>query len=233
MKIYPAVDIMDGKAVRLLRGEKEKKKIYGDPVEIANDFSEHVNKLHIVDLDGAFECEPRNLDVIKKIIEDTGVKIQLGGGLRDIEYISKAYSIGVDHAIIGTNALDLEFIDELTQKFEGITISLDSKDGKVMIDGWEEEKDVTIERAYEMLRDRVKRFVYTSTGKDGALEGVEEIERFWDEEEFIYAGGVTYLRDLELLGRIGFDGVIIGKALYEDKLDLDEVKKKVGDMDVC
>lgn len=231
MKIYPAIDLMDGKAVRLLRGKKEEKKTYGDPVEIANDFAEHVNKLHIVDLDGAFKGESRNLDVIEEIIDETGLKVQLGGGLRDFKTISEAYSIGVENAIIGTGAFDLGFIDELIQEFDGITVSLDSKDGKVMVEGWEAEKNVTVNRAYEMLSDRVDRFVYTSTDKDGALQGVGEKERFWEEEEFIYAGGVTFMEDLETLKRIGFDGAIIGKALYEDKLSLDEIIKKIGDMD--
>ncbi len=229
MDIYPAIDIMDGEAVRLFKGKKDTKKIYGDPVSKAREFSVYTDKIHIVDLDGAFEGEPKNLDVVERIIEDVDVKVQLGGGLRDHEDISRAYSVGVENAILGTNVFDQDLLEEVTGDFEGITASLDSKEGNIAVEGWREEGSITVKDAYELLREKVDRFIYTSTEKDGALEGVEKVEKFWDEEEFIYAGGVSSMGDILSIKRRGFTGVIIGKALYENEIDLEVVSKKIGD----
>ncbi|RLF87548.1 1-(5-phosphoribosyl)-5-((5-phosphoribosylamino)methylideneamino)imidazole-4-carboxamide isomerase, partial [Thermococci archaeon] len=177
MRIYPAIDLMSGKAVRLYKGRKDKVKVYGDPLEIASGFSEYVDKIHVVDLDGAFEGKPKNLDVVGRIIEETGLKIQLGGGFRDYESIAKAYSIGVENVIIGTKAFDLEFLEKVTQDFEGITVSLDARGGRIAVKGWEEESSITVEEAYERLKKYVNRFIYTAIEKDGTLTGIEKIER--------------------------------------------------------
>jgi len=229
MKIYPAIDLMNGKAVRLYKGRKDKVKVYGDPVEIAKDFAEYVDKIHIVDLDGAFSGKPQNLDVIKQIIEETGLRIQLGGGFRDYESVAKAYEIGVENVIIGTRAFDLEFLEKVTQDFEGITVSLDAKGGKIAVKGWLEESSMRVEEAYEMLRKHVKRFIYTAIERDGTLMGIEKIERFWDNEEFIYAGGVSSVSDVLKVREIGFSGAIVGKALYEGKVTLEELLNVLGD----
>lgn len=232
MKIYPAIDIMDGKAVRLLKGRKDTKKVYGDPISKVKDFSNHTDKIHIVDLDGAFEGDLQNLDVVRDLIEETGVKVQLGGGLRTYEDISRAYSIGVENAILGTSAFDLDLLERVTEEFEGITVSLDSMDGKIAVEGWREEEDLTVQEGFKSLKDKVERFIYTSTERDGVLAGVEEVERFWNTEEFIYAGGVTSMEDIDSLQESGFTGAIIGKALYEGELDLGEIIEKEDD-EVC
>jgi len=223
MRIYPAIDLMSGKAVRLYKGKKESVKVYGDPVEIASGFSEYVDKIHIVDLDGAFEGKPKNLDVVRRIIEETELKIQVGGGFRDYESIVKAYSTGVENVIIGTKAFDLEFLEKVTQDFEGITVSLDARGGRIAVKGWEEESSITVEEAYEMLKKYVNRFIYTAIEKDGTLTGIEKIERFWGREEFLYAGGVSSVKDVIKLKEIGFSGAIVGKALYEEKISLEEI----------
>lgn len=223
MRVYPAIDLMSGKAVRLYKGKKESVKVYGDPVEIAKDFAKLVDKIHIVDLDGAFEGKPNNLDVMRRIIEETGLKIQVGGGFRDYESIVKAYSIGVENVIIGTKAFDLEFLEKVTQDFEGITVSLDARGGRIAVKGWEEESSITVEEAYEMLKKYVDRFIYTAIEKDGTLTGIEKIERFWGREKFIYAGGVSSVEDVIKLKEIGFSGAIVGKALYEEKISLEEI----------
>lgn len=223
MRIYPAIDLMDGKAVRLYRGRKDKVKVYGDPVEIAKGFAEYVDKIHIVDLDGAFIGKPQNLDVVKQIIEETGLKVQVGGGFRSYESIAKAYEIGIENVVIGTKAFDLEFLEKITEDFEGITVSLDAKGGRIAVKGWLEESSISVGEAYEMLRKYVKRFIYTAIERDGTLMGIESIERFWKEEEFIYAGGVSSVSDVLKLREIGFSGVIVGKALYESKLSLKEL----------
>ena len=229
MKIYPAIDLMNGKAVHLYKGRKDKVKVYGDPVEIAKDFAEYVDKIHIVDLDGAFSGKPQNLNVAKRIIEETGLRIQLGGGFRDYESVAKAYEIGVENVIIGTRAFDLEFLEKVTQDFEGITVSLDAKGGKIAVKGWLEESSMRVEEAYEMLRKHVKRFIYTAIERDGTLMGIEKIERFWDNEEFIYAGGVSSVSDVLKVREIGFSGAIVGKALYEGKVTLEELLNVLGD----
>jgi phosphoribosylformimino-5-aminoimidazole carboxamide ribotide isomerase len=223
MRIYPAIDLMSGKAVRLYKGKKESIKVYGDPVEIAKDFAKLLDKIHVVDLDGAFEGKPKNLDVVRRIIEETGLKVQVGGGFRDYGSIAKAYSIGVENVIIGTKAFDLEFLEKITQDFEGITVSLDAKGGRIAVKGWEEESSITVEEAYEMLKKYVNRFIYTAIEKDGTLTGIEKIERFWGREEFIYAGGVSSVEDILKLKEIGFSGAIVGKALYEEKISLEEI----------
>ncbi|USG99138.1 1-(5-phosphoribosyl)-5-((5-phosphoribosylamino)methylideneamino)imidazole-4-carboxamide isomerase [Thermococcus argininiproducens] len=223
MRVYPAIDLMSGKAVRLYKGKKESVKVYGDPVEIAKDFAKLLDKIHVVDLDGAFEGKPKNLDIVRGIIEETGLKIQVGGGFRDYESIAKAYSIGVENVIIGTKAFDLGFLEKVTQDFGGITVSLDARGGRIAVKGWEEESSISVEEAYEMLRKYVNRFIYTAIEKDGTLTGIEKIERFWGREEFIYAGGVSSVEDILKLKEIGFSGAIVGKALYEEKISLEEI----------
>lgn len=230
-RIYPAIDIMDGKVVRLYKGKKDEVKVYGDPLKVAEKFSEYVDKIHIVDLDGAFSGKPQNLDIVEKIIRDVGVRVQIGGGFRDYESIKKAYDIGVENVIIGTKALDISFLERITSEFEGITVSLDSKGGKIFTKGWIEEESLLVEDAYKMLRKFVNRFVYTVIDRDGTLLGIEKIKRFWGDEEFIYAGGVATPTDIIQLAEIGFSGVIIGKALYEGTISLEEaleVAKSVG-----
>ena len=222
MEVYPAIDLMGGRAVRLYKGKKESVKVYGDPVEIAERFGELVDKIHVVDLDGAFTGSPKNLDVVKRIIDETGLRIQFGGGLRSYDAIARAYEIGVENVIIGTKAFDLEFLEKVTQEFEGVTVSLDSKGGRIAVKGWVEE-GIPIEEAYESLRRYVWRFVYTSIERDGTLTGIEEIEPFWSDEEFIYAGGVSSAGDVLKLKKRGFSGVVVGKALYEGLVSLEEL----------
>lgn len=226
MEVYPAIDLMSGKAVRLYRGRRESVKVYGDPVVIAERFAELVDKIHVVDLDGAFEGFPRNLDVVKRIIEETGLRVQFGGGLRSYEAVARAYEAGVENVIIGTKAFDIEFLRRVTDDFEGVTVSLDSRGGRVSVRGWLE-SGMDVKDAYELLRDYVNRFVYTSVERDGTLTGIEEIERFWGSEEFIYAGGVSSAGDVERLAEIGFSGVIVGKALYEGLVTLEELLEVV------
>ena len=222
MEVYPAIDLMGGRAVRLYKGKKESVKVYGDPVEVAERFGELVDKIHVVDLDGAFEGFPRNLDMVERIIEETGLRVQLGGGLRSYEAVAKAYEIGVENVIIGTKAFDLEFLEKVTEDFDGVTVSLDARGGRIAVKGWVEE-GIPVEEAYESLRRYVGRFVYTSIERDGTLTGIEEIEPFWGDEEFIYAGGVSSVGDVLKLKERSFSGVIVGKALYEGLVSLEEL----------
>ena len=225
MKIYPAIDLMDKRAVRLFKGKKERVKVYGDPLKIAEEFARYFNSVHIVDLDGAFSGRPKNLDIVKRIIENTHLNVEIGGGFRDFNVIEEAYKIGIKNVIIGTRAFDLDFLGKVTAKFKGITASIDVKGNSVFVKGWEEKEGISPEDAYRMLKRFVSRFVYTSIESDGTLTGVKKIKKFWGDEEFIYAGGVSSIKDIEELKEIGFSGVIVGKAIYENYIPLNKLKE--------
>ncbi|MEF8832854.1 MAG: 1-(5-phosphoribosyl)-5-((5-phosphoribosylamino)methylideneamino)imidazole-4-carboxamide isomerase [Candidatus Thermoplasmatota archaeon] len=226
MKIYPAIDIYNGEAVRLEQGKKEKMKSFGDPVEYAERFSRYVDKLHIVDLEGAFEGESRNLDVVEQIVNLHDIKVQVGGGLREISSVKKAYSAGAENVIVGTRAFDEEFMEEITDEFEGITVSLDLKGGSLAVDGWRTTLDMDLKKGLEFLGSYVDRFIYTITEQDGLLEGIKKVPYVAEVGEVIYAGGVTSMKDIDLLDEMNFDGCIIGKALYEKKISLKELKRR-------
>jgi len=223
MKIYPALDILGGKVVRLYKGKRDSYRVYGDPLELARHFSRLVDKIHVVDLDGAFEGKPRNLTIVKKIVEETGLRVQIGGGFRTLESIREAYRAGVENVILGTKALDVDFIKIVSDEFPGLTVSIDVIDGKVAIKGWKETTFHLPEEIFNKLRPFVHRFIYTHIDKDGTLEGVGNVRKFWGDEEFIYAGGVSSLKDVLKLKEIGFSGVVVGKAIYEKEGFLEEL----------
>jgi len=233
IKTIPAIDIMDGKAVRLYKGSKgsgENIKEYGNPIEIAKELSQYVNFIHIVDLNGAFEGTPKNLNIVQEIIETTGLWVQVGGGFRTYKNIERAYAIGVNYVILGTAAFNLDFLQKVTQDFEGITISLDVKDGRLRTNGWLEYVDMDVEEGFYMFVQYSKRFIYTDTERDGTLDGISNtVKRFWDDKiraEIIYAGGISSEEDLKKLEGIGFDGAIVGKALYEGRIKLDKPRRR-------
>ena len=232
MKIYPAIDIMNGEAVRLEEGKKDTKKIYGEPLEIAKSFARHVDKVHIVDLDGAFKGTPENLSAVEAIINETDLAIQMGGGIRTEEDFKQIKSIGVENPIIGTKALDYGFLEEVVNNFSGVTISLDIRAENLAVEGWKKNLKVDYREVFEELKAYTDRFIFTAVGSDGKLDGIRKLDRFWKEEKVIYAGGVTSREDLKLLERQGFCGAIIGKAIYESKLDLAEITEQFRDKDV-
>ncbi|HOB15738.1 MAG TPA: 1-(5-phosphoribosyl)-5-((5-phosphoribosylamino)methylideneamino)imidazole-4-carboxamide isomerase [Defluviitoga sp.] len=225
IKKIPAIDLMNKKAVRLYKGDKKFVKEYGDPVMIAKKLSQFVDLIHIVDLDGAFEGSPQNLEVVEEIIKETGLKVELGGGFRTYESVEKAYKIGVTYVIIGTAAFDLEFLRKVSEDFSNITISLDVEKGKLKTKGWLENSNKNFKEAFNVFKQYSKRFIYTDTTKDGTLEGISSyLTKFWNDEEVIYAGGVASKEDIKRVEIMGFDGVIIGKALYEGKIKLEDLK---------
>jgi len=224
MKVYPAIDIMDGQAVRLYKGKKEKKEIYGDPLKIAIDYSQHFEHLHIIDLDGAFSGQTKNLELIKQIYEKTGMKIQYGGGLRSLEAVARAYASGITNAIIGTMAFDSMFVLQLTRLYDSITVSLDSRNKKLAVKGWVEQSDKRLEDTFETLKSSFSRFIFTDIDKDGTNEGISDIQNFWKGTHVIYAGGVASIEDIKKAGELGFDGVVIGRALLEGSLTYEQLK---------
>jgi len=224
MTIYPAIDLIDKQAVRLYKGQKERKKIYGNPLDIATEYAKYFDNLHIIDLDGAFSGEMKNLDIVKEIVEQTGLKIQYGGGLRTLEAIRRVYSYGVAHAIISTKAFDKAFVKALTGEFDSVTVSLDSRKGKVAVEGWLEESGRSLEDTFEELKTNFSRFIFTDIEKDGTNEGISDIQNFWKGKEVIYAGGVSSLEEIKKAEELGFSGVVIGRALLEGTLTCEMLK---------
>ena len=236
MKIYPAVDIKDGKCVRLRRGEAADKTVYFEnPVDAAKSFLDAGSKfIHVVDLDGAFGGAMVNLKTISAIA-DLGMFVELGGGMRDESAVNAAFDAGVSRAIIGTKACtNPDWAMSLAQKYgEKIAVGIDAKDGKVAIRGWVE---VSAADAYELAKTLasggVRTFVYTDIDTDGMLTGtnIPAQEKMLqtlsaDGAKLIASGGVASISDVENLVNLAvkypnLDGVIIGKAIYEGRIDL-------------
>ncbi|AAT43918.1 1-(5-phosphoribosyl)-5-((5-phosphoribosylamino)methylideneamino)imidazole-4-carboxamide isomerase [Picrophilus oshimae] len=213
--VYPAIDIYNGRAVFLENGRLERIKVYGDPVYYALRFQEYFDFLHVIDLNGAIENKRKNRDVIKNIIKEVKAKVQVGGGLRTLNDVIDVYDFGAYSAIIGTN-IDIE-VDK------NVTLSIDVYKDRVANRGWLNITDNDPVSFYKMLKNRFSRFIYTNIGSDGTNNsGIPE--KFWDNEYFIYAGGVSGINDVKKALKNGFSGIIIGRALYENRIDPGELK---------
>jgi phosphoribosylformimino-5-aminoimidazole carboxamide ribotide isomerase len=234
MILLPAIDILDGKAVRLARGSFEERTVYdADPLEAARRWvAEGTRALHVVDLDGARAGEPVNLERIQAITRDVDVPVQVGGGLRTIAALRGAIEAGAARVVLGTAAyLDVDLLDEaVTLLGHRLVVSLDARDGHLAMSGWTEQTQIPIEHVIERLRARgVQRFVYSSIERDGMLggpdlDGVQRVARAV-RGSFVYSGGVASLGDLRTLAglrQVNLAGVIVGKALYERRFTVSE-----------
>lgn len=236
MQLYPAIDLKGGACVRLTQGMFDNVKKYSDtPQEMAKLWVEQgASFLHLVDLDGAVAGESVNAPALKAIRDSIPIPIQVGGGIRSVETVKNMLNMGIDRCIIGTKAVkEPEFIKELIQKFgaEAIVVGIDAKKGMVAVEGWGEVSNVLAkDLAIEMVRMGVKHIVYTDILRDGMLSGpnVEYTKLLTDKTgiEIIASGGMSSMDDLENLHNAGVKGAIIGKALYEKKIDLAEAIKK-------
>ncbi|MCI8981482.1 MAG: 1-(5-phosphoribosyl)-5-[(5-phosphoribosylamino)methylideneamino]imidazole-4-carboxamide isomerase [Hungatella sp.] len=232
MQLYPAIDMKDGRCVRLTQGLFDNLKVYSeDPVDIAKMWvSQGATFLHLVDLDGALAGQSVNRSVIRGIVESVSVPVQVGGGIRSHEAVKSMLELGVRRVIIGTRAAkEPEFIRELTARFdpEQIVAGIDAKDGLVAVEGWEKVSSITaLELCLRMKEYGVRHVVYTDISRDGMLSGpnVEATEKLTKDTglDIIASGGVSCMDDLRKLRDRGIRGAIIGKALYEKKLDLKE-----------
>lgn len=231
MTIYPAIDIYEGKAVRLIRGDYAQKTVYSDdPVTVAFGFKESgAHAAHIVDLEGARDGKPANFDIIKRIASESGLSIQVGGGVRTAEVIEKYLDIGIRRVILGTAAVsDPGFLREMIGAFgDAIAVSVDIKDGLVAIKGWTElsDKDALVFcRNIEELD--VKTLICTDISKDGLLSGTNmELYHTLRETLSIYliaSGGITSLGEIKALSELGMDGAILGKAMYSGNIKLSD-----------
>jgi phosphoribosylformimino-5-aminoimidazole carboxamide ribotide isomerase len=231
MEIIPAVDIRGGRCVRLYQGDYNQETVFDDdPVTAALTwYSQGARWLHIVDLDGAVAGEPQNMEVVEEIIKQSGLLIELGGGIRQEEVAEKLFRQGVSRIILGTAAIEnRELVKKLCQQFgEAIAVSLDARDGKIATHGWQ--KDTVFEvlqLSREMVDAGVRRFIYTDIKRDGTLTepNFDVITKLLAEANvpIIVAGGVSRLEHLEKLKKLGVEGAIIGKALYTGDIDLGE-----------
>jgi phosphoribosylformimino-5-aminoimidazole carboxamide ribotide isomerase len=235
--LLPAIDILDGKAVRLSRGEFEKKTVYDtDPLEAAKRFVDGgARALHVVDLDGARSGVPANLHHVERITASLDVPLQLGGGLRSIESVSRALAAGASRVVLGTAAYtDLDFLDAvLAEHDDRVVVSVDARDGKLAAAGWTEQTKIAVEPAIERLGRRgVRRFVFSSIERDGMLTGpdLDSARRVAGAVRgtFVYSGGIGSLEDLRrlvALRQVNLSGVIVGKALYEGRFGVAEARQ--------
>ena len=239
MIIYPAIDLYEGKAVRLQRGDYEQKTVYSDdPVSVALGFKNAgASALHIVDLEGARSGKPQNFEVIKRITAESGVFVQAGGGIRTAEAIEKYLGVGIKRVILGTSAVSqLEFLYEMVGEYkEAIAVSVDIKDGFVAVKGWTE---ITEQNALDFCRTvgeiGVQTLICTDISKDGMLSGTNiELYRLLRSRlsvKLIASGGVTSIKEIKTLSDLGMDGVILGKAIYTGAIDLAEaINRGLGD----
>ena len=235
MLLIPAIDLKGGKCVRLVQGDMERDTVYSDdPVKMAVKWAEAgARRLHLVDLDGAFEGSPINHNVIHQIAEELPtIDIEVGGGIRDEDTIQSYLDAGVRYVILGTKAVTApHFVSDVCIEFPGhIMVGLDVRDGKVAIDGWSKlSKHDALDLAQRFESDGVEAIIHTDIGRDGMMEGlnVEATASLARELKIpVYAsGGVTNLDDIRCLSRVSKDGVsgaIMGKALFEGKLDFSE-----------
>lgn len=235
MKLYPAIDLLNKRCVRLYKGEYSQVTDYGDPVEMAKKWKAMgASFLHLVDLDGAKEGRSVNLDVVKQIIDEAKIDVELGGGIRSIEKIEEILNLGVKRVILGSIALkNPEIVKEAILKFgsEKIVVGVDTKNFKVATNGWIESSDVdALEFAKLLETHGVKYIIFTDISKDGTLSGInkEQTKTLVDNTNIniIASGGVHTIDDLRGAAQIGCEGIIIGKALYEGTIDLGEALKE-------
>ena len=228
LKIFPAIDIKDGKAVRLVQGDYNQVTVFADkPEKVALDFKQQgAEFLHIVDLDGAKDGKLSNFDTIQKIIS-TGVKCQVGGGIRDIERIEKYLSSGVQRVILGSAALDDDFLQKAVLKFtDKIAVGVDAKNGFVATNGWlEVSKLDSLKFCEHVAKHGVKTIIYTDISRDGTMQGSNiEIYRTLQSKKseipsnIIASGGISSIEELKTLKKTGTYGAILGKALYLGKI---------------
>ncbi len=235
MNLYPAIDMLGGKAVRLVKGDFDAKKVYDeDPLSAASEWVRAgARLLHVVDLDGARDGAPVNLTHLRRIAGELGVPVQFGGGLRSLEAISDALDAGAERAILGTAAFtDPDLLEQALERWPGrVLVSVDVRGGRVVTAGWTETiADGAGEEVFERLWERgASELVYTNVDRDGMLEGpdLQEVSRVARAVpgSFVYSGGIGELSDLEGLVRLrapSLAGVIVGKALYERRFSVAE-----------
>ena len=237
MILYPAIDISEGQAVRLVQGDFSREKAYADdPAEMARHWqAEGAQRLHVVDLDGARTGTPKSLEHLERITRALQVPVQYGGGLRSLPAVRDALRAGAERVILGTAAYnDIDFLDDVLGAYrERVIVSVDTRGGNISTSGWQQTTQMPADSVIERLQNRgVRSFVYTNVDKDGMLEGPdpEEVRRIAGvvRGRFLYSGGIgtlDHLRVLRDLRQVNLGGVIVGKALYEGRFTVREAQQ--------
>ncbi|HWF51221.1 MAG TPA: 1-(5-phosphoribosyl)-5-[(5-phosphoribosylamino)methylideneamino]imidazole-4-carboxamide isomerase [Solirubrobacteraceae bacterium] len=241
MILYPAIDILDGKAVRLARGDFEARTVYdADPLDAAQRWVRAgARVLHVVDLDGARSGSPQNLEQIERIAREVDVPVQVGGGLRSVAAVRDAVNAGAARVILGTAAYtDVDFLDDVVAEHgDRVIVSVDARDGRLAAAGWLEQTEIPAEEVFARLTSRgVRSFVYSNIDRDGMMSGpdLDEVRRVAAavRGRFLYSGGVANTADLEALAalrQVNLAGVIVGKALYEGRFTIPEAQAALQD----
>ncbi len=240
MEVIPAIDLLEGRCVRLFQGDYERSQVYNEnPVEVARQWeAEGATRLHLVDLDGAKAGKPENWEAIRAIAQAVSLPIEVGGGLRDADRVSALFDLGVQYAILGTVAVENpELVGELCQKFPGqIIVGIDAREGKVATRGWLETSEVmAVDLAKRMGEMGAAEIIYTDIKRDGTMKGpnmeaLRELATAID-TPVIASGGVSSVSDLMRLLKLvpcGVSGAIVGKALYTGDVSLKEAIRAVG-----
>lgn len=231
MLILPAIDLKDGRCVRLLRGDASTETVFSsDPVDVAIRWRDQGGEyLHVVDLDGAFEGEPRHFDMVAQIAGTGGLPVQVGGGIRTRDTVQRYLDAGVDRVIIGTRAVESpEWLAGLCDEFPGrIVAGVDARDGRVAVRGWVEVSEITaLDFADRLSSMKLRAIVFTDISRDGTLGGpaVESTEDFAQQVgvPVIASGGVGTVEDVRRLAALPIEGIIIGRALYSGSVSLPE-----------
>lgn len=231
MKIFPAIDLYSGKAVRLFKGDYSKMTVYSEnPLEVARDFEQKgAEFIHLVDLEGAKDGTTPNFETVKSIAENTRLFTEIGGGIRGMETVEKYLGAGVDRVILGTAAVEnQDFLNAAVNKYgDKIAVGVDIKDGFVAVKGWTEASSYSCFDFCEKMRETgVKTLICTDISKDGAMQGTNrELYRELAEKfdiDIVASGGVSTLDDIKALKKLGLYGAIIGKAYYIGAIDLKE-----------
>lgn len=240
MIIYPAIDLLDGRCVRLSQGNYNKVTVYSEnPAEFAAVWTKKgAGFIHVVDLNGARTGIPENDDILARIVREAGAPVQVGGGIRSIERIDKLLELGIERVILGTSAVrNPDFVKEAVRKYgKSIVIGIDARDGYVAVDGWEKKSSrMAVEFACEMESLGVAHIIYTDIARDGMLTGpnIMAMETMVSSVgcSVIASGGVGTIDDILALNKTGVSGVITGKALYENRFDLEEAIIKLKQAD--
>ena len=239
MKIFPAIDIKDKKCVRLIKGDFEKKTEYEiSPIDQAGKYKNHGFKnLHIVDLDGALTGKTVNLDIIQEIVSKYNLKIEIGGGVRSLDNIKQYIDAGVEKVILGSGAIkNKEFLKESCEKFKGqIALGLDAKDGNLSVSGWKENLNVkTTDFLKEVNNYGVSRIIYTDINRDGmkTSPNLDETVKIAELSNcpVVISGGVSSINDIKRAKELNnkkIEGIIVGKAIYDGDIKLDELAKEI------
>ena len=236
IEIIPAIDIIEGRCVRLSQGDYSSRKIYdASPVDMAKRYADcGVRRLHIVDLDGAKSSSPQNLKTLEKIAVSTNLDVEWGGGLKSEESLRQVFDYGATYAIVGSVAAQRsELFAEWLDVFGGekMVLGADVRNGKVSVNGWQEDLSVTIEQLVDgFLPHGLKQVVCTDISKDGMLQGpafelYTELQQRYADVDFTVSGGISSMADIERLNDMGLRKVIVGKAIYENRITLKDIER--------